>query len=409
MSGEGVGPCPDAIGVVELAARRREPGDVDGHQAFHDVFRAGTNHWGVAVGDLCTAGDLGELVALLKVRMRAAVGRGDSPSVVLSEVHDLLTGRAGPAGPAGRESCAVVLARIELLEGGARAMLAGAGHPRPIVVRHAGWVDLQGQASGPLGVGGTVPTDVRIGLGPGDALVLCSEALTASRSPEGEAFGDKVLPDALVDCIGQSPDAMAGRILTAATEFRGDRLHHDAVVLVFRIPEAIKSRGWEWVAEATGVPVENLEIPDHAGRDASLDLWEELPAPPQEALTRLAPDPPSVPALRRLVRRLLRGWGIDAVVESDIELLATEVATSAFMRTSSPVTVVIRYTGHMLRVEVGDGERERLQRRRRGFDDLSGHRLALVEALASGWGVSSTATGARMWFEVPTGERHRPS
>ena len=97
---------------------------------------------------------------------------------------------------------------------------------------------------------------------------------------------------------------------------------------------------------------------------------------------------------------------MDVVSEGDIELLVTEMATNVFSRTASAVTVVVRYDGSVVRVEVGDGARDLPRRARRGFDDLVGHRLALVESLAADWGVSTTPTGTRMWFEVPA--RPRP-
>lgn len=382
--------------------RHQAPGRDLGHRAFHDIFRPGANDWAVVVGDLRGSGDeLPVLLDRVASTIRSAAGRSFMPSVILGELHRFLTD-LDPAGPGGHRG-AVVLARIELDACGAWVTLAGAGHPRPIVVRRAGWVDVRGHASGPLGAPDAAPADDRVGLGPGDALVLCSDALTGSKNSEGEPFGDHVLRDVLIDCVGQSANAVAGRVLAAATEFGGDRLYDEGLVLVLRVPETVRNEGVNWVSRSTGIPVDQLRLPGYPVGDVQPDLWRQRPSPPREALIRLAPEPPSVPALRRLLRRLLQSWRMEAVAQGDMELLVTEVATNAFARTASPVTVIVRYTGSVVRVEVGDGPRDLPRRSRAGFDDLRGHRLALVESLASAWGLSPTGTGTRMWFEVPAG------
>lgn len=387
------------IGGAEVALRRQTLRMDPGHRAFHETFRPGANDWGLFVGDVRGQGeDLDGLVDLVGSTIRTAAARIFRPSIALAELHRVLTGLDAP----GRSGhlCAIVMARIELDSCGAWVTLSAAGHPRPVVIRHAGWVDVCGNATGPLGGADKAPVDDRVGLGPGDALVLCSDAVTGSRNVDGELFGDRVLPDVLVDCAGQSPNATAGRILAAATEFGGDRLHDDGMIFVLRVPEAIRHQGPEWVSRSTGIPLDQLHLPGYPLGDQQPELWRQRPGPPREAIIRLAPEPPSVPALRRRLRRLLQSWRMDAIAEGDIDLLVTEVATSVFSRTASPVTVVVRYTGPVVRVEIGDGARGLPRRRRPGFDDLTGHRLALVESLASDWGVSDSAKCTMMWFEV---------
>jgi len=99
---------------------------------------------------------------------------------------------------------------------------------------------------------------------------------------------------------------------------------------------------------------------------------------------------------------------MDEVRLGDIELLATEVATDAFSRGASDVTIVVCSVGAVLRVEIGDGPHPR---RRRGavFGDgrLRGHGLLLVEELSSSWGVEAVGSGRRFWFEVPASSTDR--
>jgi hypothetical protein len=49
---------------------------------------------------------------------------------------------------------------------------------------------------------------------------------------------------------------------------------------------------------------------------------------------------------------------------------------------------------------VGDGSSALPQVRTRGLQEVGGRGLALVESLSSGWGVTPTLAGKRVWFEV---------
>lgn len=381
--------------------RHEVPGSGARHSAYHHIFRPGDNDWGLIVGDVGGSGEeRGALGELVTSAISEAATRFFLPSAALDEVHRVLVDRAGRG--EGFQPCTVTLARVELDACGAWVTLAVAGRMRPIVVRRAGWVDVRDHWSDALGLPGCAPGDDRVALGPGDALVLCTEVLAQSPNADGEVFGQFVLPDVLLDCVNLSANAVAERVLAAAVEFGGSRLVDDALVFVLRVPEAVRNGAFEWVSQSTGVPVDGLELPGYPAGDVHPELWRDGRAPPREALIRLAPEPPSVPALRRLLRRLLESWSTSRVVEGDVELLATELASSAFSRTASPVTVIARYTGSVIRVEVGDGARALPRRTRRGFEDISGFRLALVESLASDWGFSRGANGGRAWFEVPT-------
>jgi hypothetical protein len=269
-----------------------------------------------------------------------------------------------------------------------------------MVLRHAGWVDIRGHGSVPLASQPEVPFDDRVGLGPGDALALTSELIWDSRDAEGASLGNKILPDVLVDQRGRSCDDIADSLVDAMNELGTASLAGNGIVMVLRVPESVRHEGLQWVARSTGASPENLQLSGWATRSQREEPHDDAADRPREALIRLSPEPPSVPALRWLLRRLFQSWRMDALAEGDLELLATEVATSAFSRTASPVTVIVRFAGPVVRVEVGDGERQVSRKRRLEFEDLHGHRLDLVESLATGWGVSTTSTGSRMWFEV---------
>jgi hypothetical protein len=390
------------VAGMEVAARHRAPGKGAGQRAFQHIARPGVNDWVVVVGDLKGPDEeLSSLVDDVKSAIDAAVAVDPLPSRALERVNGLLSGVAVDRGAV--YECAVLLARLQLDTCGAWVTMAGAGRPRPIVLRYAAWVDIRGHGSGPLGRPDAAPSDDRVGLGPGDALVLCSDAMIGSRTVEGAVLGDTLLPDLLVGVAGGSADAVADSILAEVAEVAGT-VQEDGVVVVMRVPDRVRHDSIRWIAESTGVAVGELPETRYPSKQEQSDFWDQPVIPPREALIRLPPEPPSIPALRRLLRRLLRSWRLSGPAEADVELLATEVATNAFSLTASPVTVVVRYTGRAVRVEVGDGDREPPRKRTR-FKDLQGHRLALVESLASHWGVSSTPTGSRMWFEITTTDR----
>ena len=82
-------------------------------------------------------------------------------------------------------------------------------------------------------------------------------------------------------------------------------------------------------------------------------------------------------------------------------LLVSEVATNAVLHAYGPeIHVEVSATPHHLRVEVLDGSPDLPLPRRAGDGAENGRGLALVEALASGWGVTSTADGKTFWFTI---------
>jgi anti-sigma regulatory factor (Ser/Thr protein kinase) len=264
------------------------------------------------------------------------------------------------------------LFRIELDLCGAWLTTASSGRLRPVVVRRAGWVDLRGHGPG-------APADDRIGLGPGDALVV----------PAAPSDHDRLL-----DCLLSVTGRPAGEIAA------GSGL---AQVAVLSVPDSSGEQAIERVEKATGLRREQLGLPGYPLGDLQPDLWHEPPAPPREARLRMSPQLAEVVEVRRLLRRLLASWRLDALLEEgDVELLATETATNAVLHAGTEAIVVVRYLGDRVRVEVGDGSPALPQVRTARLDDTRGRGLSLVETLSSGWGVAQTGGGKRVWFEVGT-------
>lgn len=379
-------------------------------ETVHEVFRIGPNDWGMAVAafeeaafpepafpERSTGPD--HRAADLRSALQDLAAGTFRPSDVLAALNAALLA-AHPRGRAGHLR-SVVFARLELDVCGAWVTLAHVGAARPIVVRQAGWIDIRGHAAAPH-PSGKLPTlrDDRVGLGPGDALVVCSEGIGAARDAHGDYYLDHALPELLLRSIGRPAHEIADRVGADALEFGAAPPEEDGVVMVIRVPPIERGRARERVTAATGMAADELELPGYPLGDVQPDLWR-VPNPPREARINLTPEPLSVPALRRLLRRLLQSWRIAGA--DDCELLATEVATNVFASApaASTVTVVVRYDGEVVRVEIGDKASAASPRMVPGYDELSGPGLLLVDALSSDWGVISTGASRRVWFEVP--------
>ena len=323
-----------------------------GEGDWGDTARTGDNEWALAVGAPATRR------ALLH-----AAGRRGSPSAAV----------AACAGPA-------ALLRVELDVCGAWITLGASGGLRPVAVRRAGWVDLRGH--GPE----ASPADDRVGLGPGDGLVVAPVAVDEDR-----------LLDRLLCAAGAAGEAMVGAAALPD-------------VAALYVAEETAEAGVRRVEAATGLAKEALVLPGYPLGDLQPDLWHHPPAPPRKARLRLRPETAEIAEVRRLLRRLLASWRLDALLEEgDVELLATETATNAVRHAGTEATVVVRYLGDRVRVEVGDGSPAPPQVRSPHPEDTSGRGMALVETLSSQWGVTPTAGGKRVWFEVPARPDEGPS
>lgn len=87
-----------------------------------------------------------------------------------------------------------------------------------------------------------------------------------------------------------------------------------------------------------------------------------------------------------------------------VVLLTNELVTNAILHSGSDFDVVIDVDERLVRVEVRDGSTARPNRRNTGPRATSGRGLALVEALASAWGVEGIpGDGKAVWFAVGFG------
>ena len=120
-----------------------------------------------------------------------------------------------------------------------------------------------------------------------------------------------------------------------------------------------------------------------------------------EARTSLASEALSARAARRFIDTTLQLWECASLVEP-VALLANELVTNAILHARSDVALTVRLSPSRLRVEVADESEEQPQLRSATVEATSGRGLAVVESIASAWGVEHRlGEGKVVWFEVP--------
>jgi hypothetical protein len=103
---------------------------------------------------------------------------------------------------------------------------------------------------------------------------------------------------------------------------------------------------------------------------------------------------------RAFLRSSLEGHPDDLI--ADAELVASELVTNAEFHGAPPITVRILATDEVLRIEVEDAGKQLPIQMRQRDDNMTGRGLAVIAALASGWGVDPRVpTGKVVWAELP--------
>jgi sigma-B regulation protein RsbU (phosphoserine phosphatase) len=235
---------------------------------FFDVFRLASNDWGIVLGDVCGRGARPASLAMLaRWTIRASSVHQFNPSDVLRDVNGVFV--ADNVTERDDQYCSALFARLQLDTCGAWLTVANAGHPAPVLVRRSGLVDLRTEPTFPIGLFETIdPTDDRVGLGPGDALVFYTDGISEARAGSGEMFGEDRLVDELRHLTGQPAAVIADRIIDVAQRFAGGRLDDDVAVLVVRVPDNATDDPLARVSAATGVPVDRLQLPGYPHGDS---------------------------------------------------------------------------------------------------------------------------------------------
>lgn len=130
-------------------------------------------------------------------------------------------------------------------------------------------------------------------------------------------------------------------------------------------------------------------------------LLETVEQAVEQATAQMAGEPASAGSARRFVAETLERW--DAANDLDtVSLLVSELVSNAIVHARSDFEVSVLLRGHTIRIEVDDQSAEAPVPRDADDTDESGRGMALVEALALGWGVIDRDGGGKtVWFEVP--------
>ena len=126
-----------------------------------------------------------------------------------------------------------------------------------------------------------------------------------------------------------------------------------------------------------------------------------------EATILLPGDVTTPAAARRFVRAALESVEADAVVIETAELLTDELVTNAIIHAHSKSYLFIRAASGVVRVEVTDPDDRLPSLSAPDTEALGGRGLAIVNGLASAWGVERAGAGKTVWFEL-TPLSHRP-
>ena len=117
-------------------------------------------------------------------------------------------------------------------------------------------------------------------------------------------------------------------------------------------------------------------------------------------LTLTATDAPRV--ARRAVAEHCRTTATGSECSEAAVLLTSEVVTNAVLHGSGVVRMRLESDSRRIRVEVDDDDRQRLCLPAVDDDAEGGRGMLMVDALSSDWGVTATARGKTVWFEVRT-------
>ena len=104
---------------------------------------------------------------------------------------------------------------------------------------------------------------------------------------------------------------------------------------------------------------------------------------------------------RQVTREVLAAWGL-AYVEEAAVLLVSELVTNAVRHAASTdeITLELEVAQTCLRIEAYRCRPGLVMPRTTGDFDESGFEFALVDSLATRWGVRETVTGKTAWAEL---------
>ncbi|MFI9761668.1 SpoIIE family protein phosphatase [Streptomyces sp. NPDC051963] len=240
-----------------------------------------------------------------------------------------------------------------------RLLMANAGHPPALLLRPDGQVDVVRVPPGaPIGVGGVAFESTEMPAPTGAALLLYTDGLVESRDTD----------------IGTGVTALRAHLKGTAHELGAASLEPLCDHVLGNLGPGTRDDDIALlVARFEGFPMD------------SVGYWF------------LDPHPLTAGQARRLTRRTLRRWDLEALLDTT-ELLVSEVVTNAVRYASRPIALRLLRTD-VLRCEVTDDSGQVPRMRQAEPGDEGGRGLFLVDELAHRWGATRLSTGKVVWFE----------
>lgn len=200
---------------------------------FYDIFQVGADEWVVILGDVCGKGVEAALLATLtRYTLRAVCIERRSPADALRRTNDILRADAT------NRFCSAVCVRLRRVAGEWHGVVSSAGHPLPLLRAGAGpQVRSVGRPGTLLNVLAEPPLhDVEVALGPGDALLMCTDGVHEARRGV-EFYGEARIAGVLRDVAGSAQD-IADSLLADSVSFQDGTPRDDVAVVVLQVPAA---------------------------------------------------------------------------------------------------------------------------------------------------------------------------
>ncbi len=217
------------VGLQALYHAAGELNDVGGD--FYDVFAYGEDRWMLVIGDVCGKGPRAAgVTALARHTLRAAAISGQSPTDMLSTLHEALLRQ-----PPGEDLCTVCLGMLTRVQDGARLTIALAGHPPPLLISADGDVRQAGISGTVLGVVDPVSIEEsEITLCTGETLLMYTDGVIEAGRPD-HLLGEEGLFELCAAAPSLPLEGFLEHIELAALTRAQGRLRDDIALLALRI------------------------------------------------------------------------------------------------------------------------------------------------------------------------------
>jgi serine phosphatase RsbU (regulator of sigma subunit) len=185
----------------------------------------------MVVGDVCGKGpEAAAVTALVRHSIRAFAFVRASPAQVLGAVNEVMLGHA-----LSYRFATVVLARLDLASQPVRAMVAGAGHPPPVLLGADGSTWCPSMKGTMLGIrSGSNVLDLKVELHPGSTLVLYTDGLLDAGAPR-HGLTPIELCHMLAAHAGAAPHSIVQQLERLALSSGAGRLRDDVAIVAARV------------------------------------------------------------------------------------------------------------------------------------------------------------------------------